>query len=118
MPGDWWDACCMRGACDGGRGGTVLLLGGVPVGELLVVWWNFVARTPGGVVAVLAVLEADGLGTVGGAGRAAGGGGAGCQPTASGATVMAAGAAAAGGISRQSRPKHGRNRGVGVEVGF
>jgi hypothetical protein len=66
MPGDWWDACCMRGACDGGRGGTVLLLGGVPVGELLVVWWNFVARTPGGVVAVLAVLEADGLGTVGG----------------------------------------------------
>jgi quercetin 2,3-dioxygenase len=27
-------------------GTTLLLLGGVPLGEPLLMWWNFVARTP------------------------------------------------------------------------
>jgi redox-sensitive bicupin YhaK (pirin superfamily) len=27
-------------------GGRVLLIGGIPFGETILMWWNFVARTP------------------------------------------------------------------------
>lgn len=34
--------------------GRVMLLGGVPLGEPLLMWWNFVARTPPEIAAAVA----------------------------------------------------------------
>jgi quercetin 2,3-dioxygenase len=47
-------------------GSTVFLLGGVPLGEPLLMWWNFVARTPAEIEAAAADWRADRFGTVGG----------------------------------------------------
>jgi quercetin 2,3-dioxygenase len=47
-------------------GSRVLLLGGVPLGEPLLMWWNFVARTPQEIAAAVADWRAGRLGTVGG----------------------------------------------------
>jgi quercetin 2,3-dioxygenase len=44
----------------------VLLLGGRPLGEQLLMWWNFVARTPAEIAAATAAWRADQLGQVGG----------------------------------------------------
>jgi quercetin 2,3-dioxygenase len=44
----------------------LLLLGGVPLGEPLLMWWNFVARTPEEITAAAAAWRADRFGTVGG----------------------------------------------------
>jgi redox-sensitive bicupin YhaK (pirin superfamily) len=51
-----------------GGGGRVLLLGGVPLGEALLMWWNFVARTPAEIAAAVADWDADRFGSVGGYG--------------------------------------------------
>jgi redox-sensitive bicupin YhaK (pirin superfamily) len=48
------------------EGSCVLLLGGVPLGEPLLMWWNFVARTPEEIEAATASWRAGGFGTVGG----------------------------------------------------
>ncbi len=49
------------------RGGTTLfLLGGVPLGEQLLMWWNFVARTPYEIAAATTSWAAGQFGTVGG----------------------------------------------------
>jgi len=45
---------------------TLLLLGGVPLGEQLLMWWNFVARTPGEIEAAAADWRAGRFGAVGG----------------------------------------------------
>jgi hypothetical protein len=47
--------------------GTVLmLLGGVPLGEKLLMWWNFVARTPEEIAAAVAGWRQGMFGEVGG----------------------------------------------------
>jgi redox-sensitive bicupin YhaK (pirin superfamily) len=45
---------------------TLLLLGGVPLGEKLLMWWNFVARTPEEMAAATAAWRAGEFGPVGG----------------------------------------------------
>jgi redox-sensitive bicupin YhaK (pirin superfamily) len=45
---------------------TLLLLGGVPLGEGLLMWWNFVARTPEEIAAATAAWRAGEFGPVGG----------------------------------------------------
>ena len=45
---------------------TLLLLGGVPLGEKLLMWWNFVARTPDEIAAATAAWRAGEFGPVGG----------------------------------------------------
>jgi quercetin 2,3-dioxygenase len=47
-------------------GTTVFLLGGVPLGEQLLMWWNFVARTPEEIAAATAGWRAGEFGAVGG----------------------------------------------------
>jgi len=47
-------------------GSTMLLLGGVPLGEHLLMWWNFVARTPQEIQAAVADWDAGRFGEVGG----------------------------------------------------
>ena len=47
-------------------GSTLLLLGGVPLGEGLLMWWNFVARTPEEITAATAAWRAGEFGPVGG----------------------------------------------------
>jgi quercetin 2,3-dioxygenase len=48
------------------EGSCVLLLGGVPLGEQLLMWWNFVARTPEEIAAATASWGAGEFGAVGG----------------------------------------------------
>ena len=48
------------------RGSRMLLLGGIPLGEPLLMWWNFVARTPEEITAAAADWEQGRFGTVGG----------------------------------------------------
>jgi redox-sensitive bicupin YhaK (pirin superfamily) len=45
---------------------TLILLGGVPLGEPLLMWWNFVARTPDEIAAAAAQWREGGFGAVGG----------------------------------------------------
>jgi redox-sensitive bicupin YhaK (pirin superfamily) len=45
---------------------ALLLLGGVPLGEQLLMWWNFVARTPEEIAAATAAWRAGEFGPVGG----------------------------------------------------
>jgi quercetin 2,3-dioxygenase len=45
---------------------TLILLGGVPLGEPLLMWWNFVARTPEEIAAATAAWRAGEFGPVGG----------------------------------------------------
>jgi quercetin 2,3-dioxygenase len=47
-------------------GAQLLLLGGVPLGEALLMWWNFVARTPEEIAAATADWRAGRFGGVGG----------------------------------------------------
>jgi redox-sensitive bicupin YhaK (pirin superfamily) len=47
-------------------GSCVLLLGGRPLGEKLLMWWNFVARTPTEIAAATAAWRAGEFGQVGG----------------------------------------------------
>lgn len=47
-------------------GSTLILLGGLPLGEKLLMWWNFVARTPLEISAATASWRAGGFGQVGG----------------------------------------------------
>jgi redox-sensitive bicupin YhaK (pirin superfamily) len=47
-------------------GATLLLLGGVPLGEQLLMWWNFVARTPDEIAAAVADWREGKFGGVGG----------------------------------------------------
>jgi quercetin 2,3-dioxygenase len=47
-------------------GTTLILLGGIPLGEPLLMWWNFVARTPDEIAAATARWRDGGFGTVGG----------------------------------------------------
>jgi quercetin 2,3-dioxygenase len=47
-------------------GSRVLLLGGTPLGEPLLMWWNFVARTPEEIAAATAGWRAGEFGAVGG----------------------------------------------------
>ncbi len=47
-------------------GTTLFLLGGVPLGEQLLMWWNFVARTPEEIAAATARWRAGEFGPVGG----------------------------------------------------
>ncbi len=47
-------------------GSRLLLLGGVPLGEPLLMWWNFVARTPEEIAAARTEWGAGGFGEVGG----------------------------------------------------
>ena len=46
-------------------GSRLLLLGGVPLGESLLMWWNFVARTPEEIAAAAADWRLGRFGTVG-----------------------------------------------------
>jgi quercetin 2,3-dioxygenase len=46
-------------------GSTLFLLGGAPLGEPLLMWWNFVARTPEEIAAATARWRAGEFGTVG-----------------------------------------------------
>jgi quercetin 2,3-dioxygenase len=48
------------------NGSTMLLLGGVPLGERLLMWWNFVARTPQEIQAAVTDWDAGRFGDVGG----------------------------------------------------
>ena len=41
---------------------TLILLGGVPLGEPLLMWWNFVARTPEEIAAATAAWRAGEFG--------------------------------------------------------
>jgi quercetin 2,3-dioxygenase len=45
---------------------TLLLLGGVPLGEKLLMWWNFVARTPDEIESATAAWREGAFGPVGG----------------------------------------------------
>jgi quercetin 2,3-dioxygenase len=45
---------------------TLILLGGVPLGEPLLMWWNFVARTPEEIAAATDAWRAGEFGPVGG----------------------------------------------------
>jgi len=47
-------------------GTTLLLLGGIPLGEPLLMWWNFVARTPHEIAAAVADWREGKFGEVGG----------------------------------------------------
>jgi redox-sensitive bicupin YhaK (pirin superfamily) len=47
-------------------GSTLILLGGVPLSEKLLMWWNFVARTPEEIAAATAAWRAGEFGAVGG----------------------------------------------------
>jgi quercetin 2,3-dioxygenase len=47
-------------------GTTLFLLGGAPLGEQLLMWWNFVARTPAEIAAATASWGAGEFGAVGG----------------------------------------------------
>ena len=47
-------------------GSTLILLGGEPLGEPLLMWWNFVARTPEEIAAATAAWRAGEFGSVGG----------------------------------------------------
>jgi hypothetical protein len=47
-------------------GSRLILLGGEPLGEPLLMWWNFVARTPEEIAAATADWRASKFGTVGG----------------------------------------------------
>src|SRR5215470_19439242 len=47
-------------------GTTLILLGGVPLGEPLLMWWNFVARTPEEIAAAVAGWQQGMFGEVGG----------------------------------------------------
>jgi quercetin 2,3-dioxygenase len=47
-------------------GSTFLLLGGVPLGERLLMWWNFVARTPQEIATAVADWREGRFGEVGG----------------------------------------------------
>jgi quercetin 2,3-dioxygenase len=47
-------------------GSTLMLLGGEPLGETLLMWWNFVARTPAEIAAAAAGWQAGEFGEVGG----------------------------------------------------
>jgi quercetin 2,3-dioxygenase len=47
-------------------GATLMLLGGVPLGEPLLMWWNFVARTPEEIASATAAWRAGEFGSVGG----------------------------------------------------
>jgi quercetin 2,3-dioxygenase len=47
-------------------GSTLMLLGGEPLGEPLLMWWNFVARTPEEIGAAAAAWRAGEFGLVGG----------------------------------------------------
>jgi quercetin 2,3-dioxygenase len=47
-------------------GSTLILLGGEPLGEPLLMWWNFVARTPDEIAAATAAWRAGEFGPVGG----------------------------------------------------
>jgi quercetin 2,3-dioxygenase len=47
-------------------GSTVLLLGGIPLGEPLLMWWNFVARKPDEIAAAVADWQEGRFGEVGG----------------------------------------------------
>jgi quercetin 2,3-dioxygenase len=47
-------------------GSRMLLLGGVPLGESLLMWWNFVARTPEEIAAAVADWREGRFGRVGG----------------------------------------------------
>jgi quercetin 2,3-dioxygenase len=48
------------------RGSRLVLLGGEPLGEPLLMWWNFVARTPDEVAVAVADWRAGRFGAVGG----------------------------------------------------
>jgi redox-sensitive bicupin YhaK (pirin superfamily) len=48
------------------EGSTLLLLGGVPLGEPLLMWWNFVARTPEEIAAAVADWQQGRYGEVAG----------------------------------------------------
>ena len=48
------------------EGSCLLLLGGTPLGEQLLMWWNFVARTPEEIAAATAGWSAGEFGEVGG----------------------------------------------------
>ncbi len=48
------------------NGSTMLLLGGVPLGERLLMWWNFVARTPEEIQAAVTDWDVGRFGEVGG----------------------------------------------------
>ena len=73
--------------------GTVLmLLGGVPLGERLLMWWNFVARRPEEIAAAVAGWQQGIFGEVGGVhGRAAGRAALGCHPAVSQVLALAPG---------------------------
>jgi hypothetical protein len=45
---------------------VLILLGGVPLGEPLLMWWNFVARTPQEIAAAVAGWRQGMFGEVGG----------------------------------------------------
>jgi quercetin 2,3-dioxygenase len=47
-------------------GSSLMLLGGEPLGEQLMMWWNFVARTPEEIEAAAASWRAGAFGEVGG----------------------------------------------------
>jgi quercetin 2,3-dioxygenase len=55
-----------RAGLEAPEGSTVLLLGGVPLGEPLLMWWNFVARTPEEIAAATASWARGEFGSVGG----------------------------------------------------
>ena len=48
------------------EGSCLLLLGGEPLGEPLLMWWNFVARTPEEIATATASWRAGEFGQVGG----------------------------------------------------
>jgi quercetin 2,3-dioxygenase len=47
-------------------GAVLMLLGGVPLGERLLMWWNFVARAPEEIAAAVAGWQQGMFGEVGG----------------------------------------------------
>ncbi|HEY1643336.1 MAG TPA: pirin family protein [Streptosporangiaceae bacterium] len=55
-----------RTAVAAANGARLFLLGGVPLGEPLLMWWNFVARTPEEITAATADWSAGRFGDVGG----------------------------------------------------
>jgi quercetin 2,3-dioxygenase len=55
-----------RAAVAAANGSRLFLLGGVPLGEPLLMWWNFVARTPEEITAATADWRAGQFGDVGG----------------------------------------------------
>ena len=55
-----------RVAIGAGGGSRLLLLGGVPLGEPLLMWWNFVARTPQEIAAARTEWREGRFGPVGG----------------------------------------------------